>query len=92
MSMFEKILAEKIRACYEKQFTGLLKFSGQGERHWHLYFLLGRIVWGQSGVHDLRRWQRYLAIHNPDFFEQVSQPVGLYYEYWNYCSLAKLVK
>ncbi|MEL7522342.1 MAG: hypothetical protein AAGJ80_12145, partial [Cyanobacteria bacterium J06553_1] len=69
-----------------------MKISGPEGKQWYLYFLLGRIVWGQAGFHDLRRWQRYVALHNPVFFEQVNQPVSLYYEYWNYASLAKLVR
>ncbi|MEL7349950.1 MAG: response regulator [Cyanobacteria bacterium J06560_5] len=90
--MFSAVLTEKIRVLYEKQLTGFLKISGPEGKQWYLYFLLGRIVWGQAGFHDLRRWQRYVALHNPVFFEQVNQPVSLYYEYWNYASLAKLVR
>ena len=90
--MFSTILTEKIRTFYEKQFTGFLRISGPEEKQWYLYFLLGRIVWAQAGFHDLRRWQRYIALHNPAFFKQVSQPVSVYYEYWNYASVAKLVR
>lgn len=91
-SLIASDLEEKIQAYREQQFTGLVKVNGQKEHQWFIYYLLGRIVWTKSRIHPLRRWQRHLAIHSPVFFEQITQPVSLSYESWNYASLARLVK
>ena len=85
-------LEDKIQTCREQQFTGFVKVNGQKEQQWFIYYLLGRIVWIKSRAHSLRRWQRHLAIHSPVFFEQITQPISLSYESWNYVSLSRLVK
>ncbi len=91
-SLIASDLEEKIQTYREQQFTGLVKVNGQQAHQWFIYYLLGRIVWTKSRIHPLRRWQRHLAIHSPVFFEQITQPVSLSYESWNYASLARLVK
>ncbi len=91
-SLVASDLEEKIQIYRTQQFTGLVKVNGQNGHQWVIYYLLGRIVWTKSRVHSLRRWQRHLAIHSPVFFEQITQPVSLSYESWNYTSLARLVK
>lgn len=85
-------LEDKIQSYREQQFTGFVKISGQRDYQWFVYYLLGRVVWTKSRVHSLRRWQRHLAIHSPVFFEQITQPISLSYESWNYTSLSRLVK
>ena len=85
-------LEDKIQVFREQQFTGFVKVSGQKNQQWFIYYLLGRIVWVKSRTHSLRRWQRHLAIHSPVFFEQITQPISLSYESWNYASLSRLVK
>ena len=91
-SLIASDLEEKIQKYREQQFTGLVKVNGQQEHQWFIYYLLGRIVWTKSRIHSLRRWQRHLAVHSPVFFEQITQPINLSYESWNYASLARLVK
>jgi two-component system, chemotaxis family, response regulator PixG len=91
-SLVASDLEEKIQHYRSQQFTGLVKVNGQNGHQWVIYYLLGRIVWTKSRIHSLRRWQRHLAIHSPVFFEQITQPVSLSYESWNYASLARLVK
>jgi len=85
-------LEDKIQAYREQQFTGFVKVTGQKGQKWFIYYLLGRIVWTKSHAHSLRRWQRHLAVHSPVFFEQITQPISLSYESWNYASLSRLVK
>ncbi|MFK8183460.1 MAG: response regulator [Phormidesmis sp.] len=85
-------LEEKIQSYREQQFTGFVQVIGQKDHQWFIYYLLGRVVWTKSRVHSLRRWQRHLAIHSPVFFEQITQPISLSYESWNYASLSRLVK
>jgi chemotaxis family two-component system response regulator PixG len=91
-SLIANELEEKVQTYREQQFTGLVKVGNQREHQWYIYYLLGRIVWTKSRTHSLRRWQRHLAIHSPVFFEQITQPVSLSYESWNYTALARLVK
>jgi two-component system, chemotaxis family, response regulator PixG len=91
-SLIASDLEERIQLYRGQQFTGLVKVNGQNGHQWVIYYLLGRIVWTKSRIHSLRRWQRHLAIHSPVFFEQITQPVSLSYESWNYASLARLVK
>lgn len=85
-------LTENIHNCYEQQFTGLLKITEHTGKPWYVYFLLGRITWAQSSRHPLRSWKRHLAVHSPVLSEQINEPVSLYYEYWNYAALARLVR
>ena len=85
-------LTERIRNCYEQQFTGLIKVTEHTDKPWYVYFLLGRIIWAQSSDHPLRSWKRQLAVHSPVLSEQINEPVSLYYEYWNYAALSRLVK
>lgn len=91
-SLIASDLEENIQTYREQQFTGLVKVTGSKGHQWFIYYLLGRIVWTKSRTHSLRRWQRHLAIHSPVFFEQITQPVSLSYESWNYTAIARLVK
>ena len=91
-SLIASDLEDNIQTYREQQFTGLVKVTGLQEHQWFIYYLLGRVVWTKSRTHSLRRWQRHLAIHSPVFFEQITQPVSLSYESWNYVALARLVK
>ncbi|MGC1307430.1 MAG: response regulator [Phormidesmis sp.] len=91
-SLIASELEENIQTYREQQFTGLVKISSSKGHQWYVYYLLGRIVWTKSRTHSLRRWQRHLAIHSPVFFEQITQPVSLSYDSWNYVALSKLVK
>ncbi|MEM9088058.1 MAG: response regulator [Cyanobacteria bacterium P01_F01_bin.53] len=91
-SLIASDLEDNIQTYREQQFTGLVKVTGLQEHQWFIYYLLGRVVWTKSRTHSLRRWQRHLAVHSPVFFEQITQPVSLSYESWNYVALARLVK
>jgi len=91
-SLIASELEDNIQTYREQQFTGLVKVTSRKGQQWFIYYLLGRIVWTKSRTHSLRRWQRHLALHSPVFFEQITQPVSLSYESWNYVALARLVK
>lgn len=87
-----KNITEKIDSSYEQQFTGFHKITSHEGAQWYIYFLLGRIVWAQSSKHSFRKWRRHIAIHSPALSKQIGEPVNLYYEYWNYAALSRLVK
>lgn len=91
-SLIASELEDNIQTYREQQFTGLVKVTSPKGHQWFIYYLLGRVVWTKSRTHSLRRWQRHLALHSPVFFEQITQPVSLSYESWNYVALARLVK
>lgn len=86
------VLIEKLRSSYEQQFTGFYRVSAQKGAKWYIYFLLGRVVWAQASKRPFRTWQRHITIHSPVLSKQIGNPVSLYYEYWNYAALSRLVK
>jgi two-component system, chemotaxis family, response regulator PixG len=53
-------LKDHLHYCYEEKFTGKLNLKIQAAplRPWSLYFEKGDLVWGEGGVHPLRRWYR----------------------------------
>src|ERR671933_616352 len=60
-------LAKQILACSEEQFTGQLDLTikePKGQR-WSLYFCQGRLIWGASDLHPIRRLLRQLSVHCP---------------------------
>lgn len=87
-----KSVTEKICNSYEQQFTGFHKITSHEGAQWYIYFMLGRIVWAQSNTHSFRAWRRHIAIHSPALSKQIGDPVSLYYEYWNYAALSRLVR
>ncbi len=94
-SLVANDLDSTIQVYREQQFTGLLKVNaqhvnGQHGCQWIIYYLLGQIVWTKSRVHSLRRWQRHLAIHSPEFYQKIAQPASLSYRAWNYTAIARL--
>lgn len=46
--------------------TGELLLAG-GDRQWQLYFFHGRLLYATSNQHRVRRWQRAIKQHSPDF-------------------------
>lgn len=48
--------------CSEENFTGRLdlKIQSAPAKSWSLYFEQGDLVWGDGGVHPIRRWHRQL--------------------------------
>ncbi|MEO0647045.1 MAG: response regulator [Cyanobacteria bacterium J06650_10] len=87
-----KSITEKLHSSYEQQFTGFYKITNQADVKWYVYFLLGRIVWAQPSERSFRAWHRQITIHSPVLSEQIGKPVSLYYEYWSYAALSRLVK
>ena len=60
-------LAKQILACSEEHFTGQLDLTikePKGQR-WSLYFCQGRLIWGASELHPIRRLLRQLSVHCP---------------------------
>lgn len=55
-------LKDHFHYCHEEKFTGRLNLKIQDayERPWSLYFEKGDLVWGEGGVHPIRRWYRQL--------------------------------
>ena len=78
-------LDRRIKYGKERRFTGVLSIAAESKSLWHLYFLVGEIVWASSRIHTKRRWQRQLLQHCPDLIKQnCSSDI-------TYNSLAKLV-
>ena len=78
-------LDRRIKYGKERRFTGVLSIAAESNSLWHLYFLVGEIVWASSRIHTKRRWQRQLLQHCPDLIKQNYNPDI------TYNSLAKLV-
>ena len=58
-------LADQLKACIKKQFTGQLDIQAAANQGWRLYFFMGRIVRDEGGEHPVRRWRRQLSQHCP---------------------------
>jgi hypothetical protein len=56
-------LIEELSAIQEqqKQLTGVFTIKSSADRHWQLYFCLGKLVWADGGCHIYRSWRRYLT-------------------------------
>ena len=91
-TLVPKALTEKLRSSYEQQFTGFYRVTAHEGAKWYIYFLLGRVVWAQASKRFFRTWKRHITIHSPVLSEQIKNPASLYYEYWNYAALSRLVK
>lgn len=52
----------------------------QCDRHWHVYFFQGRLVYATDSFHPLRRWRRVLKQYCPGFVCEVSSSEQL----WEY--------
>ena len=60
----------------QRRATGELLLAS-GDRQWQLYFFQGQLFYATSSVHRVRRWQRALRCHCPNFAAEasyVSQP------------------
>jgi CheY-like chemotaxis protein len=56
-------LKDHLYYCHKEKFTGQLNLNLQASqaRPWSLYFEQGELVWGDGGVHPIRRWHRQLS-------------------------------
>ncbi len=59
-------LAAQLGELSQQRATGKLIVS-KGDRQWHLYFLLGHLLYATGGQHRIRRWDRALMLCCPDF-------------------------
>lgn len=84
-------LGKKIETCWEQRNTGVVRVASQ-QKEWHIYFLLGKVVWTKRHPDSIRRWLRNIAVYAPRFFEHITRPARLPCESWNYAALARLVK
>lgn len=50
-------IAERLAVLSQQRATGELILSS-GDRQWHLYLFLGRLLYATGGVHRVRRWHR----------------------------------
>lgn len=56
-------LKDHLNYCRTEQFTGQVEVIVQftQAKPWNFYFEQGNLVWGDGGVHPLRRWHRQLC-------------------------------
>ena len=80
-------LDKKIQQCKERQFTGILSIETETKAPWHLYFLVGQIVWATIQTHPKRRWHRQLLKYCPELLKQNQNSTPAL----TYNTLAKLV-
>ena len=80
-------LDKKIQQCKERQFTGILSIETETKAPWHLYFLVGQIVWATIQTHSKRRWHRQLLKYCPELTKQSQNSTPAL----TYNTLAKLV-
>lgn len=59
-------LLEKLALLGQQQFTGTIILKAQNNKHWQIYYLLGKLVWIQSNFHIYRSWRRYLLQYCPE--------------------------
>ena len=61
-------LFTKVNLLATDQFTGKLEVNSTSEERWQLFFSLGRLIWGDGGLHPNRSWRRLLSkyCHNID--------------------------
>jgi chemotaxis family two-component system response regulator PixG len=67
----EKLIRE-VKAYIDKHETGRLEIRNlkTPEKSFSLYFVLGRLIWGNGGEHSLRRLYRYLKQQIPSQIQQ----------------------
>ena len=70
----------------QRQGTGELLLAS-GDRQWQLYFFHGRLLYATSDQHRVRRWQRAIKQHSPDF----SFPQSFSDELWEYQLLGQAI-
>ncbi|NEQ85126.1 MAG: response regulator, partial [Moorea sp. SIO2I5] len=86
-------LAQQIQACAFAQLTGWLEIEDPQGQQWSLSFHLGRLTGGTSKMHPIRRWCRQLSVHCPELSaDSVCQGSSAHAVYWDYQSLAELVR
>ena len=90
-SSADSYLADQLKACIKKQFTGQLDIQGNPQQNWRLHFFMGRIVRDEGGEHPVRRWRRQLSRHCPQLDLGDIHPDD-YSENWDYQALSELVK
>lgn len=91
--LFTGKLSSKLQACSQGQQRGRLDIKNSQGQQWSLYFDLGHLVGEAGGVHPVRRWCRQLARYCPQLgVDPVSIQGGKVAQYWDYDSLAKLVR
>jgi CheY-like chemotaxis protein len=55
----------KVKQFKSQQFTGILKIKSSTNLEWKLYFYLGRVFWGEGGIHPHRSWIRNISKYCP---------------------------
>ncbi|MEN9243306.1 MAG: pentapeptide repeat-containing protein [Gloeomargarita sp. DG02_5_bins_242] len=59
-------LSQELNALQQRQVTGTLVVQAEGQTWW-LYLFMGRLLYATGGEHRVRRWQRVLKAHSPQF-------------------------
>jgi len=87
-------LEQQIQTCVKEQFTGRLDLSitDTDNQQWNLYFSQGRLIKSTSKMHPVRYWCRQLSIHCPQLIVRPGGEDSERLLYWDYDSLAKLVR
>ncbi|HEY9872608.1 MAG TPA: response regulator [Candidatus Obscuribacterales bacterium] len=71
-----------------EKLTGELVITGNNQQ-WHLYFLIGRLLYATGGKHRVRRWYRALKCHAPNLASHAAHTATD--EPWEYELLKKWV-
>ena len=88
------LFTQKLNYLKQEQFTGELKIQCHNKNiEWHIYFCLGRIVWGNGGYHPHRCWLRALVQNCPQIKLNPAIISGAKkYQCWRYRLLITLSK
>ena len=59
-------VSQELLGLRQRQATGTLVVESSGQQ-WQLYFFMGRLLYATGGAQRVRRWQRVLKAHCPQF-------------------------
>ncbi|NEP57879.1 MAG: response regulator [Symploca sp. SIO2G7] len=87
-------LEQQIQTCVREQFTGRLDLcmTDIDSQQWSLYFFKGGLSKSTSKIHSIRRWCRQLTIQCPQLAVNSVGEGSERLQYWDYDSLASLVR
>jgi len=59
-------LTQKLAKFQQEQFSGVLNVTSSKGFIWKIYLCLGRLIWGDGGVHPNKSWRRNIANYCPE--------------------------
>ena len=83
----------KITTLEQQQFTGELNVTFDNNLKFTFYFCLGRVIWGDGGIHPYRSWRRLIAKYCSEIeFRQEDISSAEKFKCWNYRLLTILLE